>query len=390
MDKFNCNGGENILKSICWLLSYLSWLLVAVNNLASLRFMYMYEPNQIWNIHVNLNTFSEIFEVLQKMNEDDSEVNSWRKLATSSKDSKENELADYIPIQMEEILTYIVYNIWIIISIIGCVVFAIKTIFKKEQTVIDGMMGKFSQFHFFPLMCAFILTLLGEIFDSTNSYDVTNCGLVFSLLGVGSMIFIYIMTDFITNDWWAEYSLKKGTFSCLIILFWYNFCYSIFWVRFFTDPSKATQDFAKGCGIAFSLLFGIGSLAFSIVFKDIMICFMNILIYIGMIKYYFYYPVQYRSKTDYNENGDGAIDLIILICSIIWFLYLIIEIIKNQLIKLSQQIITINQVQTLAIAKINTNSANINLLANKLDPSLNPNPKPNPNTVQDVQQSEKK
>ena len=52
MEKFNFNGGENILKSICWILSYLSWLLVAVNNLASLRYMYKDEPNQIWNIRV--------------------------------------------------------------------------------------------------------------------------------------------------------------------------------------------------------------------------------------------------------------------------------------------------------------------------------------------------
>ena len=52
MEKFNFNGRENILKSICWILSYLSWLLVAVNNLASLRYMYKDEPNQIWNIRV--------------------------------------------------------------------------------------------------------------------------------------------------------------------------------------------------------------------------------------------------------------------------------------------------------------------------------------------------
>ena len=314
----------------------------------------METPNQIWNIHI-FGFFSEFLKELKNFEE-------------NYERNKDDELADYTPIQMEEIMTYIVYNIYIVISIIGCVVFAIKTIFKKEQTVIDGMMGKFSQFHFFPLMCAFILTLLGEIIDPTNSYDVTNTGLVFSLLGT-----------------------KKGTFSCLIILFWYNFCYSIFCVRMEADPLKVTQKFAKNCGIAFSLIFGIGSLAFSIVFKDIMICFMNILIYIGMIKYYFLIPVQYRSTKRYNENGDGAIDLIILICSMIWFLYLIIEIIKNQLIKLSKQIYAINHVQTLAIVKINTNSANINLLANKLNP--NPNPKSNPdipNTIQDVQPSEKK
>ena len=344
MEKFNFNGGENILKSICWILSYLSWLLVAVNNLASLKYMYTEDPNQIWNIRV-FDGFD--FSLLAGL---------------------DIESAKYIPIQMDEIIIYIVYNIWIILSIIGCVVFIIKTLFKKEQTVIDGMMGKFSQFHFFPLICAFILSVLGEIRDESNSYDVTNAGLAFALFGVASMVFIYIMTDFVTIDWWAEYSLKKGTFSCLLILFLYNFCYSIFWVRSEIDIEKATQKFAKGCGMAFSLLFGIGSLAFSIVFKDIIICFMNILIYFGMARYYFDIPNIYRSTKDFNKNGDGAIDLLILICSIIWFLNLIIEIIKTEINKLKQQILGIGQVQTLSIAKINANSEQINLLTNNLNP----------------------
>lgn len=364
MEKFNFNGGENILKSICWILSYLSWLLVAVNNLASLRYMYKLEPNQIWNIRVNGNILGEIINELNDMAEDI----SWRRLADNSNgDPEESEGADYIPIQMDQIMAYIVYNIWIILSNIGCVVFIIKTLFKKEQAVIDGMMGKFSQFHFFPLICAFILSVLGEIIDDENSYDVTNAGLTFSLFGVISMVFIYIMTDFTTIDWWAEYSLKKGTFSCLIILFWYNFCYSIFWVRYEADPIKADQKFAKGCGMAFSLLFGIGSLAFSVVFKDIMICFMNILIYFGMAKYYFNLPIMFRSTKDFNENGDGAIDLLILICSIIWFLNLIIEMVKNEINKLSQQILGIGQVQTLSIAKINYNTEQINLLSHNMN-----------------------
>ena len=353
MEKFNFNGGENILKSICWILSYLSWLLVAVNNLASLRYMYKDEPNQIWNINISGTSNKNLNEFLE-------DLNLYKELS---------KLARYIPIQMDQIMIYIVYNIWIILSIIGCVVFIIKTLFKKEQTIIDGMMGKFSQFHFFPLICAFILSVLGEIIDDENSYDVTNAGLTFSLFGVISMVFIYIMTDFTTIDWWAEYSLKKGTFSCLIILFWYNFCYSIFFARYVADPIKATQKFAKGCGMAFSLLFGIGSLAFSVVFKDIMICFMNILIYYGMVKYYFDLPIKSRSTKDFNENGDGAMDLLILICSIIWFLNLIIEMVKNEIHKLSQQILGIGQVQTLSIAKINYNTEQINLLSNNLNPA---------------------
>ena len=57
MENFNCNGGENILKSICWILSYLSWLLVAVNNLASLRYIYIWKLQIKYGIFIYLASF---------------------------------------------------------------------------------------------------------------------------------------------------------------------------------------------------------------------------------------------------------------------------------------------------------------------------------------------
>ena len=326
MEKFNFKGGENILKSICWILSYLSWLLVAVNNLASLK--YMYKESRIWGIGIIENSVK------------------------------------YIPIQMDRIVIYIVYNIWILISFIGCVVFIVKTLFRKDNQVIDGMVGKFSQFHFFPLLCAFIMSILGEITDVDNGKDIMNTGLAFSLFGTASMVFIYIMTDFKTQDWWAEYTLKKGTFSCLIILFWYNFCYDVYAVRGANNP--ITQNFTKNCGIAFSIIFGIGSLAFSVVFKDIILSFMNFLINIGMAKYYFELGVE-TSEKDYNKNADGAFDIIISVLSLIWFLYLVIGIFMEEVQKLKQQVLNINQVQTLTIAKVNTNSEQINLISSNVN-----------------------
>ena len=323
MEKFNFKGGENILKSICWILSYLSWLLVAVNNLASLKYMYAADYRKIWCINI-----------IQSV---------------------------YYPIQMDRIVIYIVYNIWILISFIGCVVFIVKTLFRKDNQVIDGMMGKFSQFHFFPLLCAFIMIILGEIIDyDKNAKHIINTGLAFSLFGTASMVFIYIMTEFKTQDWWAEYTLKKGTFSCLVILFWYNFCYDIYWVRATNNLDKLTQNFTKNCGITFSLLFGICSLAFSVVFRDIIISFMNFLINIGMAKYYF---EEDRSSKDYNKNGDGAIDILISVLSLIWFLYLVIDIYIEGIRSLKQQVLDINQVQTLTIAKVNTNAEQINFIS---------------------------
>ena len=229
------------------------------------------------------------------------------------------------------------------------------------------MMGKFSQFHFFPLLCAFIMIILGEIIDyGKDAKHIINTGLSFSLFGTASMVFIYIMTEFKTQDWWAEYTLKKGTFSCLVILFWYNFCYDIYWVRSVTRSEEPSQNFTKNCGMAFSLLFGIGSLAFSVVYRDIIMSFMNFLINIGMAKYYFELGVD-TSLKDYNKNGDGAIDILVSVLSLIWFLYLVIDIYMEGIQSLKQQVLDINQVQTLTIAKVNTNAEQINFISTNVN-----------------------
>ena len=392
--KFNFNGGENILKSICWIFSYLSWLLLAINNLASLK--WLYNDNSVWNIIV--------------------------------------EQGVYFPIQMEKIMIYIIFNFEIIIIFIGCIVFFVKTLIKPEDKLIDGMMGKFSQFHFIPLLFAFIMTVLGEAIkeDKSNMKDIANTGLAFSLFGVISMVFIYINTDCESVDWWAKYFLKNGTYSCLLVLFWYNFCYDILIVRvygksttrnlqdwgdidfgdfdddddsnnganlggwgkaacelYFANQDKDTLNWTKGCGMAFSIIFGISNIIFSYAFKDIIICLMNILIYFGMIKYYF--NLDKTNCKELNKNGDGAIDCIILICSILLFIYFIIEKIKDiknsngnaivntqgnvnekpnlntEIQTLKNQILNIANVQNQTIMKVNANSEQINLITSKMN-----------------------
>ena len=362
-EKFNFNGGENVVKSICWIFSYLFWLLLAINNLASLK--WMYKEGQIWSVksgsNIAISLIEEIIKSLQTLPVGDETCDG------------------YIPIQMDYIMIYIVFNIEIIISFIGCVVFFYKTLIKTEKSIIDGMMGKFSQFHFFPLLCAFILSLLGEAIKVDNLDHIANTGLAFSLIGIASMLFIYINTEFKSQDWWAEYTLKKGTFSCLLILFWYNFWYDIYWVGVAERGNHGefvTPGFTKGCGITFSMFVGIGSLAFSYVFKDIVVCFMNILIYYGMAKYYFdNIRAEERMTKACNKNGDGAIDMIILICSIFLFLYQIIELIKEYIanyvnlenMKLKNLIVTISQAQNQTILKVNANSEQINMLSSNMN-----------------------
>lgn len=320
MEKLNLDfsGGEKIIKSICWIMSYLSWLLLVATGWASLKWLDdepNYDPTNyhygytIWTIHAHRGS---------------------KFLGVTTDPLKQ----DYYPLQMQVSLIYIVFILTLIVILAGCVIFFVKTIFKKDDQVITGMMGQFSQYHFFPLLCASALFIIGECVDKdlekTNHIkNMVISGLVFSILGLASLIFIYIMTDLNTNDWWVLLLLKKGTYSCLIILMWYYFCYDIYYVHIEDKPEHLfTQkeiDWKKGCGLAFSIIFGIGSLAFSFVFKDLVACFMNLLIYIGLTAAYFKLPKDARKHKNCNKNGDGVVDIIMIVASVAVLVLLLIK-----------------------------------------------------------------
>ena len=305
MEKLNLNfSGGNVLKSICWIMSYLSWLMLVITGWISIKWLDDDEYNVIWTIFVEK----------KKNGYDPYELH-------------------YKPFQMHTALVYIVFILTLLIILGGCIVFFVKTIFSKDDQVMNGMMGDFSKFHFFPLLCASALFIIGECIDQ----DIENedhfkgmlvSGLVFSLIGLASLIFIYIMTDLNTNDWWVLLLLKKGTYSCLIVLMWYYFCYDIYYVHEIENENETPdkkQDWKKGCGLAFSIIFGIGSLAFSFVFKDLVACGMNLLIYLGLTICYFLLHKDMRKNKDYNKNGDGIVDIIMLVLSVVLLVFLIIK-----------------------------------------------------------------
>ena len=349
MEKFNFPGGKNVIKSVCWILSYLSWLLASVNNLAAINWMYNPKKGNlfcfIWNIAIN---------PAYKMNPGDL-----------------NDVGSYIPLQMSELMIYIVFNFVFAMVFIGCVVYIIKTFIKREIHAIDGLFEKFSQFHFFPLLCAFAMSLLGELNDGGYKKwkSIACAGLAISVVGLASLIFIYIIIKSDKFDSQGKFFIKYGAFSCLIILFWYNFCYDIFQVRSLTKEYE--QKWAKGCSLAFSIIFGVGSLSFSFIFKDIMVSFVNILIYIGLSKYYFELEKDTSGK-DYNKNGDGAVDIVILVCSIVLFFFLIYDNIMTKIDEIKSQMFNLGQVQTQTIVKVNANSDNINLLSSNMNIPANP------------------
>ena len=337
MEKLNLNfsGGDNVVKSICWIMSYLSWLLLVASGWASIKWL------------------DELPTDCDDSPGDDYLVGwtIWAFRAYRTGDCKKKKDYDYLkedyyPLQMQVSLYYICFILALIIITCGCIIFFIKTIFKKDDQVINGMMGQFSKFHFFPLLCASALFIIGECVDNNDfdDYDEVNdhfknmhiSGLVFSIIGLASFIFIYIMTDLNTNDWWVLLLLKKGVFSCLIILMWYNFCYEIYYVHYYDkgvpqndDDKDDMHDWAKGCGLAFSIILGIGSLAFSFVFKDLVACVMNLLIYIGLTVGYFKLNKDIRKEKYANKNGDGIVDIIMLVLSVAVIVLLLIKFREN-------------------------------------------------------------
>jgi hypothetical protein len=339
MEKLNLNfsGGDNVVKSICWIMSYLSWLLLVASGWASLKWL-VQTPSPYDDGAVETHWGWTIWGFF-----------AWRTYTIRNQDYDPLEYK-YYPLQMQVSLYYICFILALIIITGGCFVFFYKTICKKDDQVINGMMGQFSKFHFFPLLCASALFIIGECVDQDLEDEdgpfehfkkMYISGLVFSIIGLASFVFIYIMTDLNTNDWWVLLLLKKGAFSCLIILMWYSFCYDIFYVHYYDkitsnddpnyDPNDDSKmwDWRKGCGLAFSIIFGIGSLAFSFVFKDLVACVMNLLIYIGLTVAYFRLPSEFRKLKEFNKNGDGIVDIIMLVLSVAVIVLLLIKYREN-------------------------------------------------------------
>ena len=122
MEKLNLNfsGGSNIVKSICWIMSYISWLMLVITGWISLKWLDE-EPGfhgtdykhgwTIWTIHVFRNNL----------------------------DIDDDQIYEYMPFQMHVALVYIVFILTLLVILGGCVVFFIKSIFKPDDQVKNGM-----------------------------------------------------------------------------------------------------------------------------------------------------------------------------------------------------------------------------------------------------------
>lgn len=305
MEKLNLNfkGVDNICKSICWLLSLVSWLLYLITGWIAI----FGEDYKLWTIR------------------------------------KKNILILgyhlYLPIIIDESLVYIIFIVIMGISSVGFFVYLIYSLCIKTNGVFNGMMGKISRYHFIPLICASALFIIGEdIDDDKDPESLVYTTLIFSIIGFISLIIIHFKT--ILEPWYISLLIKNGTFGCLIALFTYNICNTILqlgfinyknnldFINFLYDLIKFSfkmkndfSDFINNCGTALPLTIGIVNIALSFALKDFMIAAMNLLIYIGCTIYY-YKIEEYIIKTFFKNNGDGIIDIIMIILSCIAIIFL--------------------------------------------------------------------
>ena len=373
MEKMNYNITQpNTPNKLFLILSILSWALLAINNLASLKWLYR-EPYSIWNIKSQgLGDEDEA----QSGNDGGNNDNDYY-TAVVQKALEDLGLASnsFTPLSLAANTLHKIFNFFFIIAIIGCATLIFKTFIKKDQVILDGLFGKYSKFHFIPLLFGFAMSLLGELIDDDgqNVDSIAYAGLALSLVGLGSMIFIYINTNFNHNEWWVNYVLHRGTFSCLIILFWYNFCYDIYLVRRFDKPEKTDNKWKKGINLAFSIIFGIGSIGFSYTFKDVIICLINIFIYNDLAKsnlkliYEEEEEVEKAKLKDANYLADGAIDMVILISSFVLLIYLVVEKVKGIIDQMKSQIIYLDAYQKQIANGLNAHTQSINQIVNTIN-----------------------
>ena len=220
---------------------------------------------------------------------------------------------EFIPITVIPAFLYIIFSILLLYALISFILI-IKN--RNEESLREGILGKFSKFHFIPILCAIALYIIGMCFNDENVLKDAPYifSLIFSIIGLGSLIFVYIQTSM--SDFYVRLFIKKGLYSCLITLFVYNLCFTITIYGLLNTLIKNPTNilnWIKGCNLAFSIIIGIINLVLSFLLKDVVIPGMNLLIYLGMTISFF--QLDERDRSQMNGVAEGVIDIIYLALS---------------------------------------------------------------------------
>ena len=227
-----------------------------------------------------------------------------------------NLIGVFVPISMD---IGMFQSFFLIILLFAFYHFAYLGLYKGDNTIVDPFFDNMSKYHFIPFLLVSIMNL--NAFAANGEYDeikkfqgeiITN--FIFTIISLGCLGYIYYKMEF-NHEWYIVLTMKKGIFSALIIILWYNFAYSI--VLLGIINSKTPVSFLKDSGIAFSIIIGVFSLVFSYAFKDLIAAVSNLLIYIQMIDGFFGIEGKYiHGDNPVESNAQGIIEIIIMVINL--------------------------------------------------------------------------
>ena len=227
------------------------------------------------------------------------------------------------PIYINYVLFYMIVALTIGLSTIAFFIYIYYLFFAKDVNVKNGMLGEITRYHCVPLIGMSILYIIGVSLGKNLDFQQIHLfsNLIFSVISLGSILFITFNTKMESPAY--ALTINKGAYSCLIGLLVYNFFYSFWFYGSYLIKDSKNWDY--GCNIAFALLIGIANNGLALLLKDIVLAFVNILIYIGMIVNFFKLT-KYDIEVDYNGNYfGGIIEIIILLGSIALISFLLFK-----------------------------------------------------------------
>ena len=251
----------------------------------------------------------------------DNKIIAYFWLFIDNKDSDDEEL-DYTFMSPKPLIKFevfmLIYILILILTTIGFLSY-IYNLYQRNDSLINGMFGKISKFHFIPLLCISALFIIGESY-AKNEYNEAKYvfSLIFTLFSIISLIFISFRTR-IQSPIYLPLTINKGSYSGFLALLIYNLG-SVFtnyglYKKFNSDKMDVEEilNWFKRCYMAFSILVGILNNIIAIFLKDFMISFFNLLIYIGLTVRYFNLDEDTRKENLYKNEAIGVIDIIMIV-----------------------------------------------------------------------------
>jgi len=280
----NCTGCSNILKTTCWILSVLSWLLFVIVGWISLKWL------------------------------DDDRI-----LITFIRPLKKDNLS-YMPIQITSTMLFILIIITMIIATIAFIVYMIFSTCKKEGGFFEKMFDKITMWHWIPIVLQAGLFLIGICHDTKHFRDDLIAGIVLVIFTLILLVLMYCKTN--SGGDFPGILVKKGVYSALIAIDWYYFCYVICQLYMDDHPLKIKDH--KNLGISFDIIMAI-LMAIAVYFlKDVLMGIYYVLIYLGILIYHYKINKNYRKLIDLSV-ADVIISIIFMILFLILIILLIIK-----------------------------------------------------------------